>query len=257
MDTCAAIDEDPAPEPPVKPRPIKPANCLTVTVGDMQYDMVRVDGGTFQMGGDAVDSEADEKPAHNVTLSTFYIGLTEVTQAQWKAVMGSNPSEQKGDDLPVENVTWEDCQTFINRLNNLSNNRFRLPSEAEWEFAARGGKKSKGYTYSGSNDIGTVAWYGDNSEGTTHSVGSKEPNELGIYDMSGNVWEWCQDRYGKYRSEAQVNPIDPTSGPCRVNRGGCWGSQDRSCRPSFRGSDYPNDNYNYLGLRLILLRCAA
>ena len=192
--------------------------------GDIE--MVYVKGGTFTMGAiseQGADAYDDEKPAHSVTLSDFYIGKYEVTQAQWRAVMGSNPSSFKGDNLPVENVSWNDIQKFIQKLNAQTGKEFRLPTEAEWEYAARGGSKSRGYKYSGSNNIGDVAWYSGNSGSKTHPVGQKQPNELGIYDMSGNVWEWCSDWYGSYSSSSQTNPKGPNSGDYRVLRGGDWG----------------------------------
>lgn len=184
----------------------------TFQVGGVSFDMVWVEGGTFRMGATSEqgsDAWGGEKPVHSVTLSGYYIGKTEVTQALWKAVMGSNPSEFKGDNLPVEQVSWDDCQEFIRKLNSLTGQHFRLPTEAEWEFACRGGNNSCGYKYSGSNDIDNVAWYFDNSGHKTHPVGTKAQNELGIYDMSGNVWEWCSDWYGNYSSGAQTNPKGP------------------------------------------------
>ena len=191
-------------------------------------------GATSEQGSDAY---SDEKPVHQVTLSDYYIGETEVTQELWQAVMGSNPSSFTGSGLlPVEYVSWDDCQTFITKLNVLTGMQFRLPTEAEWEFAARGGNSSQGYKYSGSNNIDDVAWYGSNSNYNTHEVGTKAPNELGLYDMSGNVWEWCQDWYGSYSSSAQTNPTGPTSGSYRVFRGGGWGSIARACRVSYRGT---------------------
>jgi formylglycine-generating enzyme required for sulfatase activity len=216
--------------------------------------MMRVDGGTFSMGATSEQKEPwdDEKPVHQVTLSTYYIGETEVTQALWKAVMGSNPANFKGDNRPVENVSWNDCQTFIKKLNSLTGENFRLPTEAEWEFAARGGSKSRGYQYSGSNNLSAVAWYTDNSGGQTHEVKTKSPNELGIYDMSGNVWEWCQDWYGKYSSNSATNPIGAASGSDRVIRGGSWLNYARYCRSAHRYSDPPDRQYNLLGLRLVL-----
>ena len=190
-------------------------------------NMVYVSGGTFTMGATGEqDSDAfdDEKPTHSVTLNSFYLCKYEVTQALWKAVMGKNPSDFKGNNLPVENVSWNDCQTFISRLNNLTGRNFRLPTEAEWEYAARGGNRSRGYKYSGSNNPSDVSWDIDNSGDKTHPVGSKRPNELGLYDMSGNVYEWCSDWYGTYSSSSQTNPTGPSSGWGRVKRGGCWGA---------------------------------
>ena len=216
-------------------------------------DMVYVAGGTFTMGALPNDKKAwgDEKPRHQVTLSSFYISKYEVTQELWQAVMGSNPSYFKGDlQRPVENVSWDDCQTFIRKLNELTGEQFRLPTEAEWEYAAKGGQKSRGYLYSGSNDIGSVAWYDDNSNNTTHPVGQKQPNELGLYDMSSNVLEWCLDWYGTYPSSAQTNPAGPSSASHRVNRGGCWKNPARNCRASFRYFSSPGNSYSYLGLRL-------
>ena len=185
---------------------------------------------------------------------------TEVTQALWKAVMGSNPSRFKGDDRPVECVSWNDCQTFINKLNSLTSQHFRLPTEAEWEFAAKGGNKSNGYTYSGSNNIDNVAWYTVNAydKGSsspdygTHDVKTKSPNELGIYDMSGNVWEWCQDWYGDYSSSSQTNPTGPSSGSSRVLRGGGWCYDATNCRTAYRDCITPTGTSYRLGLRLAL-----
>ena len=223
-------------------------------VGNVVYNMKRVEGGTFTMGATSEMSEpySDEKPTHQVTLSSYSIGETEVTQALWQAVMGSNPSLFKGDNLPVERVSWDDCQTFISKLNNLTGQRFRLPTEAEWEFAARGGKWSNQTQYSGSSRIDEVAWYKDNSGRKTHPVKTKKANELGLYDMTGNVLEWCQDKYGKYTSELQSNPEGPSSGSFRVLRGGCWGSVPRGCRSSGRGGITPGFRNYALGLRLAL-----
>ncbi len=225
----------------------------TFTVGGVLFTMKAVSGGTFTMGATAEDAESYEKPAHQVTLSGYLIGETEVTQALWQAVMGSNPSYFKGENLPVEDVRWEDCQTFLSKLNQLTGQRFRLPTEAEWEYAARGGNKSRGYKYSGSNNIGDVAWYTDNSSRKTHDVKTKSPNELGLYDMSGNVWEWCQDWYGRYSSSAQSNPTGASSGSDRVNRGGGWFFNARYCRVSHRDKDAPAACHDFsLGLRLAL-----
>ena len=222
-----------------------------------EIEMVWVSGGTFTMGAtseqgsDAFDSE---KPAHSVTLSGYYIGKYEVTQAQWKAVMGNNPSYFKGDNLPVEQVSWNDVQEFIRKLNQQTGKSYRLPTEAEWEYAARGGSNSRGYKYSGSNNIGSVAWYDGNSGNTTHAVGTKSPNELGIYDMSGNVYEWCQDWYGSsyYSNSPQRNPQGPASGSDRVCRGGSWIYSARGFRVSFRDYYSPVIRSYDLGFRLVL-----
>ncbi len=227
----------------------------TFTVKGVEFTMIAVEGGTFTMGAtpeQGSDAEDWEKPTHQVTLSSYYIGETEVTQALWKAVMGESPSFYKGDNLPVEQVSWYDCQEFIKKLNVLTGRNFRLPTEAEWEYAARGGNKSSGYKYSGSNNITDVAWYINNSGSKTYPVKTKQANELGIYDMSGNVWEWCQDWYGKYISAAQTNPKGPTTGSSRVNRGGSWGSFARICRSSIRFNNYPDDRNYCLGFRLAL-----
>ena len=226
-----------------------------LTVNGIKYNMVWVEGGTFSMGAtpeQGVDAADDEKPVHSVTLSGYYIGKTEVTQALWKAVMGSNPSDFKGDDLPVVNVSWDDCQEFIEKLNYLTGQNFRFPTEAEWEFACRGGNNSLGYKYSGSDNIDNVAWYDGNSGDKTHPVATKSANELGIYDMSGNVWEWCCDWYGDYTSGAQTNPKGPGSGSIRVFRGGSWFYSAWCCRSSYRYGNYPANRYNDLGLRLAL-----
>ncbi len=243
-----------------KPKPSKPLPTdvpeQTFTANGVSFKMIRVDGDTFTMGATSEqgsDAGDSEKPAHQVTLSTYYIGETEVTQALWEAVMGSNPSNFKGEDRPVENVSWEDCKAFISKLDSLTGKKFRLPTEAEWEYAARGGNKSQGYKYSGSNSWGNVAWYQHNSSGETHPVKSKSPNELGLYDMSGNVWEWCQDWYGSYSSSSQTNPTGATSGSRRISRGGGWSdSLSWSCRVSRRNSDAPDRRGDCLGLRLAL-----
>ena len=240
-------------------------NTISIPVKDgISIDMVRVEAGTFTMGATAEmkDPWKEEKPTHQVTLTNdYYIGKYEVTQALWKAVMGNNPSNFKGDNLPVEQVSWDDCQEFISKLNRITGKTFRLPTEAEWEYAARGGNKSRGYQYSGSNNLLDVAWdddwYDDNSGDKTHAVGTKQPNELGIYDMSGNVSEWCQDWYEAYSSSSQVNPtganseFDPSY---RVYRGGSWEDDDRFCRSSRRACGEPGDRdrYSTLGLRLVL-----
>ena len=229
--------------------------ALIAELNKLINNMVYVSGGTFTMGEKGRKAYDDEKPTHSVTLSSYYICKYEVTQALWRAVMGSNPSYFKGDNLPVEQVSWNDCQTFINRLNNYTGRNFRLPTEAEWEFAARGGNNSRHYKYSGSNYIGDVAWYeynSGNSGNRTHHVGTKQANELGLYDMNGNVWEWCSDWYGSYSSYSQNDPTGPNRGSCRVRRGGSWDNGARGCHSSFRGYDVPGCRYDNLGLRLVL-----
>ena len=251
-------EENPNPKPSPKTK-TNPKHKSTPTVNrqaelnKLINNMVYVSGGTFTMGATSEqgsDAYGDEKPTHSVTLSSFYLCKYEVTQALWRAVMGNNPSNFRGNNLPVEKVSWDDCQTFISRLNTLTGKRFRLPTESEWEYAARGGNRSRGYKYSGSNVLSDVAWYDDNSGGKTHPVGSKSPNELGLYDMSGNVWEWCSDGYGTYSSSSQTNPTGASSGLHRVYRGGCW--LDDAGRSSNRGSNPPGCRFRSLGLRLAL-----
>ena len=261
--TCSASLKRKQVQQPVVQQPSTPSTSVntssaasqTFTANGVSFKMIRVEGGTFTMGATSEqgsDAYDNEKPAHQVTLSSYYIGETEVTQALWQAVMGSNPSYFKGENRPVEKVSWDDCKTFISKLNSLTGRNFRLPTEAEWEFAARGGNKSQGYKYSGSNSLGNVAWYGDNSGGETHPVKTKSPNELGIYDMNGNVWEWCQDRYGSYSSSSQRDPAGPSSGSFRVNRGGSWRHIAGDCRVSRRNFYSPGSRGSNLGLRLVL-----
>ena len=219
-------------------------------------NMVKVEGSTFTMGAtpeQGNDAYEYERPAHQVTLSDYYIGRYEVTQKEWQAVMGDNPSKFYGDNLPVDYVSWNDCQDFINKLNQLTGLKFRLPTEAEWEFAARGGKQSKGYKYSGSDNAKNIAWYEKNSGSKPHQVGTKEPNELGIYDMSGNVGEWCGDWYGRYSSSAQTNPTGPSSGSGRVLRGGSWCDYAGGCRVSFRDYNNPSVRFSLNGFRVVLV----
>ena len=227
---------------------------MTFEANGVSFTMIPVEGGTFTMGAtsEMEDPWESEKPTHQVTLSSYYIGETEVTQALWKAVMGSNPSAFIGDDLPVETVRWDDCQTFISKLNALTGKRFRLPTEAEWEFAARGGNQSRHTQFSGSSRIDDVAWYDGNSGSKTHPVNTKHPNELGIYDMTGNVWEWCQDWFGSYSNYAQTNPTGAGSGSDRVLRGGNWITSPRYCRSSLRDCRTPGYSIGYLGLLLVL-----
>ena len=283
-------------------------SSLTITVNGVSFKMIRVQGGTFTMGATSEQgSDAFETEAQKVTLSTYYIGETEVTQELWKAVMGNNPSYFRPNETnaarcsydafiadakrlnakkpgavkiptrqewdvamvttngslkrPVEQVSWNDCQEFIRKLNQLTGKKFRLPTEAEWEFAARGGTKSLHYKYSGSNDLNVVAWYTENAydkgksspDYGTHVVKTKVANELGIYDMSGNVYEWCSDWYGNYTDAAQTNPQGASLGSYRVYRGGSWTDDARFCRSSIRYGSSPIIRYYYLGLRLVLL----
>lgn len=236
----------------------------TYTVNGVSFKMVKVEGGVFTMGATAEQSNdawSNEKPAHQVTLSSFSIGNTEVTQELWTAVMGNNPSSCTTNYTehplrPVETVSWEDCQEFITRLNEMTGLQFRLPTEAEWEYAARGGKKTNGYKYSGSNNVEEVAWCFDYWNSSINgygpcSVGCKKANELGLYDMSGNVWEWVNDWFGDYGGAA-VNPTGPETGTKRVVRGGDFAGMSTYCRVSFRHSIDPASASVYIGLRLAL-----
>ncbi len=218
--------------------------------------MVFVRGGTFTMGctgEQGSDCWESEKPVRQVTLRDYYVGKYPVTQAQWRAVMGSDPPRLrfKGcDDCPVETVSWNDVQEFFRKLNQRTGERYRLPTEAEWEYAARGGSQSRGYKYAGSHNIAEVAWYTSNSGRKTHPVGGKKPNELGIYDMSGNVWEWCSDRYGGYTPGSKTNPTGPSTGYGRVIRGGSWVNVAKDCRVSNRNSRHPVSHATGIGFRL-------
>ena len=236
--------------------------ALTFPVNGVSFTMVAVAGGTFRMGSNDSEAEEYEKPVHSVTLGDYYIGETEVTQALWQAVMGDNPSFFKGSNNPVEQVSYNDCIDFINKLNTLlagqlpTGRKFRLPTEAEWEFAARGGNKGKNnnYKYSGSNSVDAVAWCIGNSGKETHLAKRKQPNELGLYDMSGNVYEWCYDWHGRdyYSSSPQTNPQGPSSGSTRVLRGGSWVSDAQNCRVADRGCYSPGGRSSIHGLRLAL-----
>ena len=227
----------------------------TFTVGGVSFRMAKVKGGTFTMGAtseQAGEAQSNESPAHSVTLSDYFIGETEVTQELWQAVMGSNPSQYIGINRPVDYVSWNECQTFITKLNQMTGKTFRLPTEAEWEYAARGGNKSLGNKYSGIlNHLTDVAWYIDNSKSKTHVVGKKIPNELGLYDMSGNVWEWCSDWYGSYSSSAQTNPTGPASGSYKVARGGNSLGEATTCRVS-RRQVFTTTAHGLIGLRLVI-----
>lgn len=273
--SCSDNDDEPSEG---KPSEGMSKKDLTFNVNGVSFTMVYVKGGTFLMGAtkeqksDMEDEDersyVAEKPVHSVTLSDYYIGQTEVTQELWHAVMESNPSFYKGGLRPVEDVTWNECQEFVRRLSNITGKLFRLPTEAQWEYAARGGAKSRGYRYSGSNTLRDVAWFYSNSNETetTHYVGQKQPNELGIYDMSGNVSEWCEDYWGAYSSESQFDPV--ASSPIyddfgrvenyRIIRGGDTNSYSGGCLVCSRDAEYPNhscskDGFSSLiGLRLAL-----
>ncbi len=246
------------------PQPyVENANC------GLNMKMVYVEGGTFQMGATSEqggDAEGDETPVHTVTLDSYYIAECEVTQAQWQKIMGTTLSEQKskagasstygvGDNYPMYYVSWEEAQDFCRELSRITGKKYRLPTEAQWEYAARGGKHNSGAKYSGRSSIATVAWYTENSGSTTHAVKQKTPNELGLYDMSGNVWEWCNDWYSSsyYSSSPQNNPTGPSSGSDRVLRGGSWGSAASKCRVSYRGNNTPSSRSNDYGFRVVCL----
>ena len=236
-------------------------------VNNVTFKMVFVKGGSMYLGCTSGSGrcESDQSPSHNVTLTDYYMGETEVTQALWKAVMGynNNPSNWKGDLLPVEMVSWNDCQEFVSRLNSrLSSDlpqgyQFALPSEAQWEYAARGGQKTSGGMYAGSGNVSFVAWYYDNSSSRTHDVKQKAPNELGLYDMSGNVWEWCEDWYSSTFYSDNRNWTDPVNtyvGSSRVLRGGSWYSNASYCRVAHRYGDSPGSRGDSYGFRLAIVR---
>ncbi|MEZ4772262.1 MAG: formylglycine-generating enzyme family protein [Bacteroidia bacterium] len=220
------------------------------------HEMIFVEGGEFGMGGSDAEARDNEKPIHRVQVSSFYMGKYPVTQALWQAVMGNNPSEFKGKNRPVEKVSWTNAKTFIQKLNEKSGKTYRLPTEAEWEFAARGGIYSQGYLYAGSDKLKEVGWYDENSENKTHPVGQKLPNELGIYDLSGNIWEWCEDDWHNNYIDAPTDGSAWVSsenrGSDRVFRGGSWGSTPDRCRIAFRLSISPVLRDPYLGFRLAM-----
>lgn len=227
-------------------------------VDGVKFRMIYVKGGEFMMGANEQDYESrdNEKPAHKVILSDYWIGETQVTQELWQAVMGNNPSCFKGEKLPIEQVSWNDCQLFISKLNELTGQHFCLPTEAQWEYAARGGHlgKANDYKYSGSQKIADVAWYVRNSSLKTHQIATKKSNELGLFDMSGNVCEWCQDGYMRYKKNMQKNPTgrEDIGSIFHVYRGGSWHQAASNCRITSRSCSSPLVSYNYIGLRLAL-----
>ncbi len=232
-------------------------SLMAVSILNLDSDFVFVKGGVFEMGlPDSSDVEGGEieKPRHKVTLKSFYILNSEVTQALWSSVMDTNPSIHKDCyTCPVENVTWYDAQKFITKLNTLTKEHYRLPTEAEFEYAAGGGNKGHGYKYSGSNNENEVCWFQDNSYAKSHPVDTKKPNELGLYDMSGNVWEWCSDWFEMYyyKNSPSDNPQGPVKGIWKVLRGGEFSSLDEGCMVVSRGQLEPAQKNKYTGFRLV------
>ncbi len=212
-------------------------------------NFVLIEAGEFMMG----DAEIKYAIQHKVSLNSFYMQATTVTQEFWEQIMGNNPSHDKTNrDNPLTNISWYDCQEFIKKLNALAAKKYRLPTEAEWEYAARGGKLSKGFEYAGADDLDEVAWYIGNSEFKIHPVAKKKPNELGLYDMSGNVYEWCHDWHKNYSNKNQNNPKGPSNGDTKVLRGGCWYYNSMFCQIARRSYLSPDDKGFDIGLRLVL-----
>lgn len=248
----------------------QPKSKLQINVNGVKFNMVYVEPGTFIMGATSDEDYDDrEHPSHKVVITHgYYIAETEVTQALWEAVMGNNPSVYIGRNKPVDNVNWEDCKAFASIISFITGKKLRLPTEAEWEFAAKGGNKSKGYIYSGSNNLHEVAWYvvnsgdkpvkdklyimGTDNNSQTHDVKTKKANELGIYDMSGNVAEWCEDEYTEYSAEKQYDPISPSFYKSKVKRGGDYNSRSRHCRNTFRVGFEPTFSMDSYGFRLAM-----
>lgn len=231
-----------------------PLSNREISVGNTRFNMVLVKGGTFIHGEPESDDKwfAKEAPCHDVTLSDFYMGECEVTQALWEEVMGENPSKVKKGDCPVTNVSWNEVQAFIKRLNEKTSLSFRLPTDAEWVYAARGGVHKENFKYAGGDELDEVGWNKNNSSGVVRAVKGKRPNALGLYDMSGNVMEWCQDWYAPYSAEPLTNPQGPANGKYKVGHGGAWKASTMYCQPSIRAADYPWAAYDYLGFRLAL-----
>ncbi|MBM3859038.1 MAG: formylglycine-generating enzyme family protein [Verrucomicrobia bacterium] len=233
--------------------PTAQGNLAVDLGGGVTMDFVLIRPGNFTMGSDKGSS--DEKPARKVTITKpFYLGKFEVTQEQWQAVMGSNPSNFKGAKNPVDTVNWEDCLTFVRKLGEkVPGYTFRLPTEAEWEYACRAGSSSE-YCYGDdTGGLGDYAWYSNNSGSKTHTVGEKKPNTWGLYDMHGNVYEWCQDWYGNYSTNAETDPVGPSSGSNRVLRGGSWSRNASTCRSAIRYNFNPSNRFYIYGLRVVVV----
>ena len=249
------------------PQPRTPQNFVENAGCGLNMKMIYVEGGSFRMGATAEqgsDAFDDELPVHTVQLESFYIAECEVTQAQWEAIMGTTIYRQRdlagvsalygvGGDVPMYYINWDEAQAFCRELSAMTGRTYILPTEAQWEYAARGGKHSKGYKYSGSYMVDAVAWYGSNSGSKANPVKQKRANELGLYDMSGNLYEWCYDWYGSYSSSPQNNPTGPSSGEYRVCRGGDWYSNARRCRVSYRSRSTPASRNDGIGLRVVCL----
>ena len=234
------------------PKSKKTKSKLPADVSKVKPAMIFIEGGTFSMGSDS--SAADEKPVHSVTLNDFYIGKYEVTQKEWIDIMGENPSDFPTLDRPVENVSWDDIQLYLDKLYIKTGMPYRLPTEAEWEYAAKGGQLSKGYKFSGADTIYDAAWIDGNSGKTSHKVGEKRANELGLYDMTGNVWEWCQDIYAEdfYKKSPAQNPHGPKVGTEYILRGGSWINAEFNCRMTERLSSEPTERFSNYGFRVVL-----
>ena len=239
-----------------KPKTAAKPSVAEVTAA-IEANMIFINGGSFTMGCTKEQDTcyASEKPAHKVTLSNFYMNKYPVTQREWETVMGTRPWFSKNcPDCPVEHVSWYDAQMFVNTLNQLTGKFYRLPTEAEWEYAARGGNKSKGFQYAGGNNPDEIGWYTKNSNDESHPVGKKKPNELGLYDMSGNVWQWCQDWYDEsyYQKSPENNPQGPGKDSYRTCRGGSWWSEVGDLRLSNRDRYPPDGRDDDVGFRLVM-----
>lgn len=233
----------------------KPIDIDTFWVRGIPVVLIKVEGGTFQMGAtneQSVAANRDEKPAHSITLSDYYLAQIEVTQELWQTIMDKNPSTLKGSNRPVHNVSWYDCMDFLEELNAVSGKNFRLPTEAEWEYAARGGNRSKNFKFAGSNNVEKVAWNSESASPELYYVKQRQPNELYLFDMCGNVYEWCSDIYGQYSDKAQRNPKGAEAGENRVLRGGSWQTPRAKCRVSARHNAIPYDRREDYGLRLAI-----